>query len=59
MPNFLKFFKKEVERKLSSSFYEASITLMPKPQEKRNLIQKPQEKQLRGQYTSHKNTNIA
>ena len=52
-------FKKEGERKLSSSFYEASIILKPKPQRKINLIQKPQEKKFISQYTSHKKTNTA
>ena len=52
-------FKKEGERKLSNSFYEASIILMPKPQRKINLIQKPQEKKFISQYTSQKKTNTA
>ena len=52
-------FKKEGERKLSNSFYEASIILKPKPQRKINLIQKPQEKKFISQYTSHKKTNTA
>jgi len=57
MPNFLKFFQKRRGEETSSSFHEASITLMPKPQKKSNT--KSQEKKFISQYTRHKKTNTA